>query len=325
MFQVEFPGSTRQVADTGAARWPIFCSLFGMRFFLPALFFVASASFVCASPKPLTASDISLMLRSGYSDSDVANELQTRHFVGTFDEAAKKSLILAGASRALVEMLAAGKYSLSPEEAAGAQAAIVQEQAEQAKRRAAMEEESRRFNSLYQDRIARERAAAHALMPSAHALYPALKGDLVGCKDGSIVRFDDAALEKKKLIAIYFSAHWCGPCRKFTPSLVEYYNRVAPQHPEFEILFVSRDRSPYSFEVYMQETHMPWPAIAFDKVKTKSGILNYAGPGIPDLVLVDASGKIISNSYEGTKYLGPQKVLADLNAIFARDQVAQNR
>ncbi|CAM9401327.1 unnamed protein product, partial [Heterosigma akashiwo] len=22
-----------------------------------------------------------------------------------------------------------------------------------------------------------------------------------------------------KVVAIYFSAHWCGPCRKFTPQL----------------------------------------------------------------------------------------------------------
>jgi Thioredoxin-like len=44
---------------------------------------------------------------------------------------------------------------------------------------------------------------------------------------------------KKKLVALYFSAHWYAPCRKFTPQLVKFHNRVAPQHPEFEIVFIS--------------------------------------------------------------------------------------
>ena len=37
----------------------------------------------------------------------------------------------------------------------------------------------------------------------------------------------------------------------------------------------------------------------------------------PDLVLLDASGKVVSDSYAGKEYLGPQKVLADLDQIFA--------
>ena len=58
---------------------------------------------------------------------------------------------------------------------------------------------------------------------------------------GTISRADGTELENKKLIAFYYSAHWCAPCRKFTPELVDYYNRVAPQHPEFEIIFISAD------------------------------------------------------------------------------------
>ena len=98
---------------------------------------------------------------------------------------------------------------------------------------------------------------------------------------------------------------------------MDYYNRIASQHPEFEIIFVSNDRSQFGFETYLKETQMPWPAIDFQKVANKAAINKYAGNGIPDLVLLDASGKVVSDSYAGKEYLGPQKVLADLDQIFA--------
>jgi len=42
-----------------------------------------------------------------------------------------------------------------------------------------------------------------------------------------------------------------------------------------------------------------------------------AASGIPSLVLVNSTGKVISSSYDGSQYVGPEKVLADLDAIFA--------
>ena len=29
-----------------------------------------------------------------------------------------------------------------------------------------------------------------------------------------------------KSVALYFSAHWCGPCRGFTPKLIETFPKV---------------------------------------------------------------------------------------------------
>ena len=58
---------------------------------------------------------------------------------------------------------------------------------------------------------------------------------------------------------------------------------------------------------------MPWPAIDFAKLKGKEALTKNAGNGIPSLVLIDASGNVISSSQN----VGPQKVLADLDAIFA--------
>ena len=277
-----------------------------------------------AAQLPLTIKEISLMLRSGYSSNAIMQELSIRYFAEKLDVEKEKTLLQAGASAELIIALKSGKYSLSPEQMTIAQQQI----ADQTKRRAAEAARSRQFDSLYQSQMARERAAARPQAPNANALRELVKGDLVSLRNGALGHFDDEELEKKKLIALYFSAHWCAPCRKFTPELVDYYNRVATQHPEFEIVFVSFDKSQFAMETYMREANMPWPAIDFQKLKGKDAIRKYAGDGIPCLVLVDATGKVISSTYAGAQYLGPAKVLGDLDAIFAGrvlDNVAQNR
>jgi nucleoredoxin len=273
-------------------------------------------SLVFASQLPLTVKDISLMLRTGFSSNAVLKELAVRHFADTFDAPKQNSLLQAGASDDLIKALKSGIYSLSPEQTAAAQQQIL----DQARRRRAEAERSRNLDTLYRDQIARERQAGLMGVPSVagpNVIYTAVKGDLVSWQTGALARFDDEKLRNKKLIALYFSAHWCGPCRKFTPDLVSYYNRVAPQHPEFDIIFVSSDRSQFGMEEYMRDTKMPWPAIDFQKIPNKGEIMKYAGRGIPCLVLIDATGKVVSNSYDGPNYLGPQKVLSDLDGIFA--------
>jgi nucleoredoxin len=268
-----------------------------------------------AGQLPLTVSEIGLMLRSGYSSTSLMHELSTRHFADTVDAAKETTLVKAGASAELIAALESGIYSLTPEKTA-----VVQEQmaiAEQ--RRIELAEASRKSNAAYQQEIARQRTGKPApqLNTGSDAISQFLKGDLVQWHNGAVVHADETALANKKLIAFYFSAHWCGPCRKFTPQLVDYYNRVASQHPEFEIVFYSFDKSPFAFETYMREANMPWLAIDYAKVKGKEAIAKNAGGGIPSLVLVDSAGNVISSSHSGSQNLGPQKVLADLDAIFA--------
>jgi hypothetical protein len=73
----------------------------------------------------------------------------------------------------------------------------------------------------------------------------------------------------------------------------------------------------------MKEANMPWPAIDFAKVGGKDALKQYEGNGIPCLVLIDASGKVLSHSYEGEKYLGPAKVVADIETTFAQQAAGQ--
>jgi thiol-disulfide isomerase/thioredoxin len=117
--------------------------------------------------------------------------------------------------------------------------------------------------------------------------------------------------------AFYFSAHWCPPCRAFTPKLVSFYNAQPGKKKQFEIIFVSSDSDENEMETYIKEDSMPWPAIAYRSVDRMREIKKYAGPGIPCLVLVDREGKVLSHSYAGETYLGPEKVMNDIPRLTA--------
>jgi nucleoredoxin len=262
-----------------------------------------------AGQLPMTVKDISLMLRTGYSSDAVTQEVARRYFADTLDAEKETSIRNAGASDDLVAALKNGKYSLDPKQMAEAQQKIVGLE----RRRVVDAEISRSLNPT----LRTQKRAIVPTISSGNKIQELLKGDLVSFRAGALTRADDDALESKKLIGFYFSAHWCGPCRKFTPQLVDYYNRIAAQHPEFEIVFVSDDRSALDMETYMREANMPWPAIDFQKLAGKDAIKKYAGSGIPCLVIVDANGNVVSDSYAGKQYRGPQKVLSDLDAIFS--------
>ena len=150
--------------------------------------------------------------------------------------------------------------------------------------------------------------------PASKSIAAELKGDLVALDGKKVKRFDDTKLADKKYVAVYFSAHWCAPCRAFTPELVKWYNATKPANPHFELIFVSSDQTEKDMESYMAGEQMPWPALKFIKKKTDKTLAPHGGPGIPCLVLLDATGKVLSHSYEGKTYVGPTKVMRDIDA-----------
>jgi thiol-disulfide isomerase/thioredoxin len=292
-----------------------------MRALLASLWLVAFVSVAGAGNlPPLTVNDISLMLRSGYSSEAVEREASARHVIGTLDAAAEKKLTQAGASPGLVKGLKAGAFAVPASEAAAVKADLAAKEANRARQL----EESRRLDTLYQARVAQARNAA-AANPVAKpgAIAPLVKGDLVTSRNGLLHPYLDAEFEKKKLIALYFSAHWCAPCRKFTPALVAFYNRNASAHPEFEVLLVSNDKSAAAMEASMRDEQMPWPALTFDKINGNEGLRKYAGAAIPCLVVVDDTGKVILDTYAGANYRGPEAVLSELDQLWSSKEPSQ--
>merc|ERR1719199_894916 len=89
-------------------------------------------------------------------------------------------------------------------------------------------------------------------------------------------------LSGKKTVAIYFSAHWCPPCRGFTPKLAEAY-KAHLQDKDVEVVFVSSDQNEAAFKDYYGE--MPWTAVDFADRDTKQKLgEKYGVRGIPCLI-----------------------------------------
>lgn len=101
---------------------------------------------------------------------------------------------------------------------------------------------------------------------------------------------------KGKVVGIYFSAHWCPPCRTFTPSLVKFRDE---HKDDFEIVFVSSDKNEAAQRSYMKETKMKFLAVKFGSEDIKNLKARYKVRGIPSLIIVGPDGKTITTDGRG--------------------------
>jgi len=111
---------------------------------------------------------------------------------------------------------------------------------------------------------------------------------------------------KGKLVGIYFSAHWCPPCRAFTPKLVAFRDKNAA---EVEVVFVSFDKTQEDKDKYMAEAKMKWPTVPY---KSKSGndlAQKYQVRGIPSLIVLSPKGNTVSTTARAEVTQHPDKCI----------------
>jgi nucleoredoxin len=114
--------------------------------------------------------------------------------------------------------------------------------------------------------------------------------------DGSKVSAEEL---KGKYLALYFSAHWCPPCRAFTvPVLKPVYEKVTKDKKNWEVIFISADKGEKEFKEYFGE--QPWLAVPFDD-KKRSEALNriFEVQGIPTLIQLSPERQVINKALRG--------------------------
>jgi nucleoredoxin len=126
-------------------------------------------------------------------------------------------------------------------------------------------------------------------LPLKEALAPAL---IVRHGESRSLTFASSPAAKADVLALYFSASWCGPCRAFTPKLAELYKKLRDEdtaaqapNPRFEVLLLSEDQDEKGFKAYFDK--MPWLALDFDQRELKDELSSrFKVDGIPHLVLI---------------------------------------
>ena len=112
-------------------------------------------------------------------------------------------------------------------------------------------------------------------------------------KDGDVSKDD---VLKAKVVALYFSAHWCPPCRQFTPVLSKFYTEVNKSEKQLEIIFVSLDQDQEQFKEY----HETMSFLAMQWKDDRKGVSDTMGiSGIPALLVLKKDGSVLSKNGRG--------------------------
>ena len=97
---------------------------------------------------------------------------------------------------------------------------------------------------------------------------------------------------------LYFSAHWCPPCRNFTPKLKNFYEVVNKNQKQIEIIFVTSDKSEAEFNEYFGS--MPWISLPFKDESIDILKQTFEVMGIPTFLVFNSEGKLIDDKARTT-------------------------
>lgn len=107
-----------------------------------------------------------------------------------------------------------------------------------------------------------------------------------------------AALGGKEFVLLYASAHWCGPCRQFTPKLTQWYQSIGGLNRTVEVVFLSADHDENGFRQYYKS--MPWLSVDYDDDTREALMGHIRVSGIPRLAVLDGrTGRIIEENAVG--------------------------
>ncbi|WP_369038997.1 thioredoxin-like domain-containing protein [Stenotrophomonas maltophilia] len=144
---------------------------------------------------------------------------------------------------------------------------------------------------------------------------PAMATDLHTQVSASLMRPEQRSLRPvqwsppPRLVALYFGADWCGPCHAFVPTLRSVRDALRQAGADTEVVYVSLDESEAALRRYMQLQDMPWPVLDPRRAQRMPALQALAGPAPPNLVLIDADGRVLANGWQGHRYEGLQPVL----------------
>ena len=136
------------------------------------------------------------------------------------------------------------------------------------------------------------------------ALCPVLPGELQAANGSKVTQ--QAALSGK-IVALFFSAEWCGACTAFVPTLRTLYEDSKENDSALEVIYVSSDNDAAQMQNYMRKKHGSWLSVPFEDKGTRDALKKkygcFAGresssfpgvkrrAGVPSIVIISPSGE----------------------------------
>ena len=103
------------------------------------------------------------------------------------------------------------------------------------------------------------------------------------------------ALAGADVVGLYFSAHWCPPCRNFTPVFAKLFEEQRAAGKKLACVFVSCDKNDKEFKDYFAT--MPWHAVRFGDKQRQALQQRFKVNGIPKLIFLDGdTGAVLTEA-----------------------------
>jgi thiol-disulfide isomerase/thioredoxin len=137
-------------------------------------------------------------------------------------------------------------------------------------------------------------AAATPSAPETTSVFDEILSGNLKKLSGKSLKSHKEPVTPTKYFIFYYTASWCGPCHKYTPSLVEFYNKN--KNANFEIVVITSDTEKDAMEGYAEEAKMPWLFLEMDKVSKFEKAFDHGVSGIPSVITCDLKGNIVSRT-----------------------------
>ena len=109
-----------------------------------------------------------------------------------------------------------------------------------------------------------------------------------------------------KVVLLYFSASWCGPCHQFTPILKDFYEEIVGVGENFEIVYVPGDKSVQEMMEYYHGSHADYLALDMgDAAFIQHLNQRYQVRGIPHCIVIQPDGAVIDGDARSSVQAGP--------------------
>ena len=257
----------------------------------------------------MTPRELGFLVRQGTPEAEILKEVTERKLLAPISIQAEEALKQGGASEALIQFLKNPQIILTSRES------LAEQQRQMAAKQRAIEAaESDRAMVAAK---AQSEAAAAARKDKMETMRRALAGNLIRLDGDQLRPFDEKEAKEVRVFAVYYSSVASLESRRFTPKLIESYQRLKKLYPnKFELIWVSCDRDEFNMGLHMRTMHMPWPAARFGAARET--FERFAGSSMPWLVAVADTGEPLTSNAVSKEACDPDKVVEAIEYLLAQ-------